>query len=57
MDDVNFMVVNAGDWWSRLLSSYLHSRVSFPVYEDWFAASTIWETLNGAKDDMLVYDR
>ena len=56
LDDINFLVVNSGGWMSRVLSYSLRNRVSFPVYEEGYFTS-IWDTLNGAKDDILVYDR
>jgi len=56
LNDINFLVVNSGGWLSRLLSYELSNRVSFPVYEEGYFTS-IWETLHGGKDDILVYDR
>lgn len=55
-NDITYMVVNLqGDTTSQNIH-YLTNRVSFPVYQD-TPSLNIWSTLDGKKDDILVYDR
>jgi hypothetical protein len=48
--------VNSRHQASRLMLSLLRQSVSFPVLQDTHANS-LWTTLGGHKDDVLVFDR
>lgn len=56
MHDINFAVVNYGDAYSKLLSHRLEEKVDFPVLQE-PSSGSVWNLLDGGKDDMLVYDR
>jgi len=55
-EEVIFMGVNSKQWHSELMVQYLEERVQFPVYQA-ATGNDVFQTLNGRKDDVYVYDR
>jgi len=56
MADIKFIVVNYNSPLSHRRSGYLRSFGEYDFYQD-SLASDVWGTLNGQKDDFLIYDR
>jgi len=59
--DINFIVVNAGDWRSRMYYYRLYKLGYYDLYQDYSSHTdqedNVWNALNGEKDDFLIYDR
>lgn len=56
---VAFLIVNEQDAHSRAMYWEMKRRTSegIPVYQQSPLQSNVWDTLQGDKDDFLVYDR
>lgn len=56
---VEFLIVNDQDAYSRAMYWELKRRVAegIPVYQQSPLQPNVWDTLQGDKDDVLVYDR
>ncbi|KAF4076840.1 hypothetical protein AMELA_G00219770 [Ameiurus melas] len=59
LTDVAFLIVNEQDAESRAMYWALKRRTSkgIPVYQQGPLQTNVWDTLQGNKDDFLVYDR
>ncbi|TSO25251.1 Selenoprotein Pb [Bagarius yarrelli] len=59
LTDVEFLIVNEQDALSRAMYWELKRRtaVGIPVYQQSPLQDDVWDTLQGDKDDFLVYDR
>ncbi|TNM97692.1 hypothetical protein fugu_013938 [Takifugu bimaculatus] len=59
MTEVSYMIVNEQDPHSRAMFWELKRRAppDVPVYQQSSFQSDVWETLDGDKDDFLIYDR
>lgn len=57
--NVSFVVVNHQGYHSQLKYHQLREKVSknIPVYQQENTQPDVWTTLNGKKDDFLIYDR
>lgn len=59
MTEVSYMIVNEQDPHSRAMYWELERRAppDVPVYQQSPFQNDVWETLDGDKDDFLIYDR
>lgn len=59
MTEVSFLIVNEQDPLSRAMFWELQRRAppGVPVYQQAPLQQDVWDTLDGDKDDFLIYDR
>lgn len=59
LTSVAFLIVNEQDAFSRAMYWELKKRTAegIPVYQQGPLQDDVWDTLQGDKDDFLVYDR
>ncbi|KAM4021730.1 selenoprotein Pb-like isoform 2-T2 [Anomaloglossus baeobatrachus] len=59
LTNISYIIVNDQSFLSKLMFPELKRRApaGVPVYEQLPDQEDVWETLNGAKDDFLIYDR
>jgi len=55
-DEIKYVIVNMNEATAVAQIAELQSRITAPIYQD-SEELGIWETLDGSKDDILVYDR